>query len=179
MCISPMSFLWNTSPGIWSSNMFIGHVDQGEAAYYVLLLEMHDAFWSFEVFVKPYKWHPAPVLLPGKSHGWRSLQATVHGIAKSRTWLSDFTFTFYSKGTLFNFVYSRLWISILVITSMQTKKEYLLSRLELCLWPSGIAGSRGLNAVIGAFFSSALPSQAEALSTWQFPAIVSLQHHFS
>ena len=89
------------------------------------------------------------------------------------------SFTFYSKGTLFNFVYSRLWINILVITSTQTKKEYLLSHLELCLWPSGIAGSRGLNAAIGAFFSSALPSQAEALSTWQFPAIVSLQHHFS
>ena len=39
-----MSFLWNTSPGIWSSNMVIGHVDQGEAAYYILLLEMHDVF---------------------------------------------------------------------------------------------------------------------------------------
>ena len=35
---------------------------------------------------------PTPVLLPGKSHGWRSL---VHGVAKSQTWLSDFTFTFH------------------------------------------------------------------------------------
>ena len=38
------------------------------------------------------KWQPAPVLLPRKSHGRRSLvQATVHGVAKSRTRLSDFT----------------------------------------------------------------------------------------
>ena len=34
-----------------------------------------------------------PVLLPGKIHGWRSLQATVHGVVKSQTGLSDFTFT--------------------------------------------------------------------------------------
>ena len=39
------------------------------------------------------KWQPTPVLLPGKSHGWRSLWAAVHGIAKSQTQLSDFTFT--------------------------------------------------------------------------------------
>ena len=39
------------------------------------------------------QWHPTPVLLPRKSHGWRSLVG-LHGVAKSRTWLSDFTFTF-------------------------------------------------------------------------------------
>ena len=34
-----------------------------------------------------------PVLLSWKSHGRRSLvQATVHGVAKSQAWLSDFTF---------------------------------------------------------------------------------------
>ena len=27
------------------------------------------------------QWHPTPVLLPGKSHGW----TTVHGVAKSQT----------------------------------------------------------------------------------------------
>ena len=38
------------------------------------------------------KWQPAPVLLPWKSHGQRSLvQATIHGVAKSRAWRSDFT----------------------------------------------------------------------------------------
>ena len=38
-------------------------------------------------------WQPTPVLLPRESRGQRSLvQATVHGVAKSRTRLSDFTF---------------------------------------------------------------------------------------
>ena len=34
------------------------------------------------------KWQPTPVFLPGGSHGWGALQATVHGVAKSQTWLS-------------------------------------------------------------------------------------------
>ena len=33
--------------------------------------------------------------LAWKIHGWRSLVAAVHGVAKSRTQLSNFTFTFY------------------------------------------------------------------------------------
>ena len=42
------------------------------------------------------QWHPTPVLLPGKSHGRRSLVGyTVHGVANSWTRLSDFTFTFH------------------------------------------------------------------------------------
>ena len=42
------------------------------------------------------KWKPTPVLFPRKSYGRRSLvQVTVHGVAKSRTRLSDFTFTFH------------------------------------------------------------------------------------
>ena len=41
------------------------------------------------------RWHPTPVLLPGKSRGLRSLVASVHGVAKSQTWLNDFTFTFH------------------------------------------------------------------------------------
>ena len=37
-----------------------------------------------------------PVLLPGKSHGWRSLVGySPGGVTKSRTWLSNFTFTFH------------------------------------------------------------------------------------
>ena len=35
------------------------------------------------------------ILLPGKSHGWRSLWAAVHGVAKSRARLSDFIFAFH------------------------------------------------------------------------------------
>ena len=38
---------------------------------------------------------PTPVLLPGRSHGRRSLVGAVHGVSKSWTRLSDFTFTFH------------------------------------------------------------------------------------
>ena len=39
------------------------------------------------------KWQPTSVLLPWKSHGWRSLvQATVHEVGKSWARLSNFTF---------------------------------------------------------------------------------------
>ena len=41
------------------------------------------------------QWQPTSVLLPGKSHGQRSLVGAIHGVAKSQTWLSDFTFTFH------------------------------------------------------------------------------------
>ena len=41
------------------------------------------------------QWHPTPVLLPGKSHGWRSWKAAIHGVAEGRTQLSDFTFSFH------------------------------------------------------------------------------------
>ena len=40
------------------------------------------------------KWQPTPLILLGKFHGRRSLMATVHGVAKSRTWLSEFPFLF-------------------------------------------------------------------------------------
>ena len=45
------------------------------------------------------QWHPTLVLLPGKSHGRRAWWAVVHGIAKSQTGLSDFTFTFPTQGS--------------------------------------------------------------------------------
>ena len=41
------------------------------------------------------QWHPTPVLLPGKSHGWRSLEGCSPGVAEGQTWLSNFTFTFH------------------------------------------------------------------------------------
>ena len=42
------------------------------------------------------QWHPTPVLLPRKFHGRRSLVGSaVHGVSKSWTRLSDFTFTFH------------------------------------------------------------------------------------
>ena len=41
------------------------------------------------------QWHPTLVLLPGESMDGGAWLAAVHGVAKSRTRLSDFTFTFY------------------------------------------------------------------------------------
>ena len=41
------------------------------------------------------RWHPTPVLLPGKSHGRRSLVVCSPWVAKSRTRPSDFTFSFH------------------------------------------------------------------------------------
>ena len=41
------------------------------------------------------QWHSTPVLLPGKSHGWRSLVGCSPWVTKSQTRLSDFTFTFH------------------------------------------------------------------------------------
>ena len=31
------------------------------------------------------RWHPTPVLLPGKSQGWWGLVAAVYGVAQSQT----------------------------------------------------------------------------------------------
>ena len=39
------------------------------------------------------KWQPTPVFLPGESHGWRSLVGYSPRVAKSRTRLSNFTFS--------------------------------------------------------------------------------------
>ena len=36
-------------------------------------------------FLRRRQWHPTPVLLPGKSHGWRGLVGCSHGVAKSQT----------------------------------------------------------------------------------------------
>ena len=40
-------------------------------------------------------WSSTPVLLPGKSHGWRSLVGCSPWVVKSQTRLSNFTFTFH------------------------------------------------------------------------------------
>ena len=41
------------------------------------------------------QWQPTPVLLPGKSHGQRSLVGYSPWVERSWTRLSDFTFTFH------------------------------------------------------------------------------------
>ena len=40
------------------------------------------------------QWNPTPVLLPGKPHGQRSLVGCSPWVARSQTWLNDFTFPF-------------------------------------------------------------------------------------
>ena len=45
------------------------------------------------------QWHPTPVLLPGKSHGWRSLVGCSprgHWESDMTKWLSTFTFHFHA-----------------------------------------------------------------------------------
>ena len=46
------------------------------------------------LFLRRRQWHPTPVLLPGKSHGPRSLVGCSPWVAKSQTRLCDFTFIF-------------------------------------------------------------------------------------
>ena len=52
-------------------------------------------FFSRLVLLGRRQWQPTPVLLPGKSHGRRSLVGCSPWVTKSWTWLSDFTFTFH------------------------------------------------------------------------------------
>jgi len=63
--------------------------------YYFLVFWVGRRIKTFRLEVQRRLWHSTPVLVPGKSHGWRSLLAAVHGVTKSWTWLSDFTFTFH------------------------------------------------------------------------------------
>ena len=48
-----------------------------------------------EVVIQRRRWHPTPVLLPGKSHGRRSLVGCSPWGRYSWTWLRNFTFTFH------------------------------------------------------------------------------------
>ena len=57
-----------------------------------ILFSSITAFWGKDW---RRKWQPTPLLLPEKSHGWRSLVGYSPGVAKSRRQLSDFTFTFH------------------------------------------------------------------------------------
>ena len=63
---------------------------------YSVIIKIHNIFLD-DICMLPWRrrWHPATVLLPGKSHGWRSLVGCSSWVAKSRTRLSDFTFTFH------------------------------------------------------------------------------------
>ena len=62
------------------------------------LLDLHyskDSFRGYQRQVQRRQWQPTPVLLLGKSQSRGACWAAVHGVAKSRTRLSDFTFIFH------------------------------------------------------------------------------------
>ena len=52
-------------------------------------------FGRFYLSIWRRQWHPTPVLLPENPMDGGAWRAAVHGVAKSRTQLSDFTFTFH------------------------------------------------------------------------------------
>ena len=65
--------------------------------FYQLMSEIAMLSFLFvcDFLIATKQWHPTPVLLPGKSHGWRSLVGCSPWVTGSRTRLSDFTFTFH------------------------------------------------------------------------------------
>ena len=70
-------------------------------------------------------WQPTPVLLPGKSHGQRSLVGCSHGVVKSWTQLRDFTFTFHFLFFFFFFFFFnfyfifKLYITVLDLPNIK------------------------------------------------------------
>ena len=60
--------------------------------YYILIIHYTNyiTLWVY----RRRQWHPTPVLLPGESHGWRSLVGSVHGVSKVRTRLTRLHFHF-------------------------------------------------------------------------------------
>ena len=81
------------------------------------------------------KWQPTPQLLPWKSYGQRSLvQATIHGVAKSRAQLSDFPFTFsLLYGPAFTYVHDYWKNNSLTIQTFVGKVTSLLdTRWDIC-----------------------------------------------
>ena len=59
------------------------------------LLKSSLEFKMFLEDLQRRRWHPTPVLLPGISHGWRSLEGCSPWGHLGRTQLSDVTFTFH------------------------------------------------------------------------------------
>ena len=60
-----------------------------------LQLYQNWSIWSSLCSFRRRQWHATPVLLPGKSHGWRSLVGCSPWGRYEWTRLSDFTFTFH------------------------------------------------------------------------------------
>ena len=83
-CLGSLSWVWETafSCQLWN----IDGSTLWPSLASVLPLFSSALYWQ---------WQPTPVLSPGKSQDGGAWWAAVHGVAKSRTWLSNFTFTFH------------------------------------------------------------------------------------
>ena len=54
------------------------------------------------------KWQLTPVFLPGKFHEQRNLAGLVHGLPKSRTWLSNWVHTHRHTHTLYTYKHTNI-----------------------------------------------------------------------
>ena len=61
--------------------------DCGLLLWYCYMSFFFSFFWPYHESCRRRQWHPTPVLLPGKSHGWRSLE----GCSPWGCWGSDTT----------------------------------------------------------------------------------------
>ena len=68
---------WKTQlwPRVWKKSVFIPIPKKGNAKecsnYHTVVLILYASKVMLKILQA--RWHPTPVLLPGKSHGWRSL----------------------------------------------------------------------------------------------------------
>ena len=72
---------------------------QGTSRVFSNTTVQKQQFFSAQLWRR--KWQPTPVFLPGESHGRRSLVGYSPRVTKSRTQLSDFTFTSISLSAFF------------------------------------------------------------------------------
>ena len=63
------------------------------------------------------RWHPTPLLLPGKPQDGEAWKAAVHGVAEGRTRLSNFTFTFHFPYLLISYPYDAFSPFLYLVTT--------------------------------------------------------------
>ena len=93
---------------VWNDNqviLLVDPVDQGfKWAHWGWLVSVAECLWPQLGRLRwlgprtiwwSRKWHPTPVLLPENPMDGGAWSTIVHGVAKSQTRLSDFTFTFH------------------------------------------------------------------------------------
>ena len=101
---------WSFSFNISSPNEYSGLISfrmdwldllavQGTSRVFSNTTVQKQQFFSAQLWRR--KWQPTPVFLPGESHGRRSLVGYSPRVTKSRTQLSDFTFTSISLSAFF------------------------------------------------------------------------------